>query len=357
MSMNIEGYREYLGNPHVHSVYSDGAGTYRQIATAASEAKLNFVIVTDHNVYPQGLERYHNQVLVLTGEEVHNVLRQPQVSHLLVFGAEREMAPYSFSTAQTLVHAAVRRNGVCYVAHPLEKRSRLDRDLRAIPWSDWPIEGVHGIELWNYMSEFKGLLWSRLAALIYALKPEWGIRGPSRATLRLWDELLSSGHRIAVLGSADAHGAEHRLGPLRRQVFPYAHLFRCVNTHILTKGALSGDVTADKALIHEALRAGRTWVGYDLPHSTRGFRFWAVSGSASAVPGEELQRLGAVTINISLPADGDIRLLRDGKVIQRARGRGLRYTSAEAGIYRVEVYRRFGLRRVGWIFTSPIYAE
>jgi hypothetical protein len=365
----MDDYREYVGNAHVHSVYSDGEGTYGEIAAAASAAKLNFVIVTDHNVRPEGLQGYrqqsgvgHGQVLMLTGQELHNVLAQPQANHLLVYGAERDLAPYTFGRTQTLIESARRLGGICYIAHPIE-RSGLRRilhphrpELPPIPWTHWPPDGVHGIELWNYMSEFKGLLWNKLAALIYALKPQWGIRGPYRATLRLWDELLDQGYRISALGGADAHAISYTMGPIKRCIFPYAHLFRCVNTHILTKSTLTGDVETDKALVYEALGAGRTWVGYDLPHSTRGFRCLAQSGSATAVPGEELRRLGAITITISLPASGEIRLLRDGHVIQKTKGQTLKYTSVEAGVYRVEVYRRFAGHKVGWIFASPIYA-
>lgn len=354
--MPMENYREYVGNLHVHSVYSDGAATHREIAQAAADAGLNFVIVTDHNVRPEGLERYHDQTLLLVGEEVHNVRRRPQTSHLLIYGAGLEMAPYGSGGTRTLIQAARERDGVCYIAHPVERSSPISADLRAIPWVDWPPEGIHGLEIWNYMSEFKGLLWSRIVALIYALRPEWGIRGPYRATLKLWDELLAQGYRIGALGGADAHGTVYKLGPLKRTIFPYATLFGCVNTHILTSAALSGDVDQDKALIYEALRAGRTWVGYDLPYSTRGFRCVAQSGAATAVPGEELRRLGAISITVSLPADGEIRLLRDGQVIRRVVGSSLRITTEEAGIYRVEVYRRYCGRRVGWIFASPIYA-
>jgi hypothetical protein len=145
------------------------------------------------------------------------------------------------------------------------------------------------------------------------------------------------------------------MGPFRRTVFPYSYLFRCVNTHILTRAPLSGEVERDKSLVYEALRAGRTWVGYDLPRSTRGFRCIARSGAAQAVPGEELRRLGATEFTVTLPAAGEIHLIRDGKRILGTRGTSLEYTSVEPGVYRVEVYRRFRLRKVGWIFTSPIY--
>jgi len=352
-----DAYREYAGNLHVHSVYSDGTATYPEIATAAREAGLDFVIVTDHNVKPEGLEGYRASVLMLSGEEIHDVRRQPQANHLLVYGAGQDLAPYSFGSSQGLIEAARGRNGICYIAHPVEKSGPVRMGLAAIPWTTWPADGICGIELWNYMSEFKGLLWSKAVAPFYAFLPEAGIRGPYRATLRLWDELLAQGLRIAAIGGADAHSTTYRMGPVTRTIFPYAYLFRCVNTHILTKSPLTGEAEGDRQLIYEALRAGRTWVGYDLPHTTRGFRCVAQSGSSSAAPGEELRRLGALVINVTLPAKGDIRLLRDGKVIQRVVGQGLRHTSEEAGVYRVEVYRRFRGRRVGWIFASPIYVS
>ena len=173
--------------------------------------------------------------------------------------------------------------------------------------------------------------------------------------MRLWDELLRKGQRLAALGSANAHGPTPPGWTARRVGIPYVDAFRCVNTHILAKNALSGDLASDKALIYEALRAGRTWVGYDLPHPTQGFRFVVRSGAAQATVGEELRRLGALNIEVDLPAPGEIHLLRDGERILRVSGRQLRHTVAEPGVHRVEVYRRFYGRKVGWIFTSPIY--
>lgn len=348
-------YREYVGNPHVHSIYSDGAATHSDIAAAAATAGLNFVIVTDHNVRAGGLEAYYGRTLLLVGEEVHNVYRRPSANHLLVYGTDMEIVPYAFGDTQTLIRTVSGRGGFCYLAHPIERGSRLNPDWRAMPWVDWPIEGVTGIELWNHLSEFKQLLWCKPVASIYAHRPQWGIRGPYRATLRLWDELLAKGQRLAALGGSNAHGPSDKWRLPGREGLPYADAFRSVNTHILTKSALSGDPAHDKSLIYEALRAGRTWVGYDLPHSTRGFRFDIRSGAAQATVGEELRRLGALNIEIDLPAQGEIHLLRDGKRMLRVRGTQVRHTSAEPGIHRVEVYRKYLGRKVGWIFSSPIY--
>jgi len=351
----MERYREYTGNPHVHSVYSDGAASHREIAAAAADAGLNFVIVTDHNIRPEGLEGYYGRTLLLVGEEVHNVYRRPSVNHLLIYGAEQEMTPYSFGNPQTLIRTVEARGGFCYLAHPVDKSSPLNRDWRAMPWVDWPVKGIAGLEVWNFMSEFKGLLWARSVAAIYARRPAWGIRGPHRTTLQLWDELLRRGERLAALGSANAHGESEKWRLFGHAGLSYDLLFRCVNTHILTREALSGDEARDKALIYEALRAGRTWVGYDLPYPTHGFRFVARSGAAQATVGEELRRLGAINLEIDLPAPGQIHVLRDGKHMLQVTGTQLRHTTAEPGIHRVEVYRWFQGRKVGWIFSSPIY--
>ncbi|MEJ2149133.1 MAG: PHP domain-containing protein, partial [Chloroflexota bacterium] len=65
---------EYIGNAHIHTPYSDGEGSHTEIAQAAVQAGLDFVIVTDHNVLVQGVEGYYHfgtdqDVLLLTGEE------------------------------------------------------------------------------------------------------------------------------------------------------------------------------------------------------------------------------------------------------------------------------------------------
>ena len=351
--MRTMGY-EYVGNPHVHTRYSDGEALHAEVAQAAAEAGLDFVIVADHNLWTEGVEGYYGKVLLLVGEEIHDVRRKPQANHLLVYNAEAELAPLA-SDPQNLIDEVNRRGGFSYLAHPHEYGSPLSPDLAAIPWAGWDVTGYTGLEIWNYMSNFKALLRNKLMAVIYAYFPAWGIRGPFRATLHQWDKLLFQGKHIAAIGGADAHGNTYSLGPFRRTLFPYTYLFRAVNTHILTERPLNGLLEHDKALIYSALRAGHTWVGYDLLAPTAGFRFHARSGANHALMGDELARTGAAVFEVQTPHSGDIRLLLNGRVVARARGRALKYTTADAGVYRVEVRRSYKLDRRGWIFSSPIY--
>jgi hypothetical protein len=345
---------EIVANLHVHTPYSDGTWYHAQIAQAAAKAGLDLVVTTDHNVWVDSVEGYYENVLLLVGEEVHDVQRLPQCDHLLIYGTEQEVAPHP-GDSQHLINAVNEKGGLCFLSHPVERSSPLGPDLVAIPWVDWEIEGYAGIELWNYMSEFKALAQTRLAALFYALYPIWGIKGPFRQTLRLWDRLLAEGRRVVVIGGADAHANLYSLGPFERTVFPYQHVFGCVNTHILLPHALTRDLAVAKAAVYGALRAGRCFVGYDALGSTRGFRFYARSGSQLVAMGNELKQQAALIFQVELPAPADVRLLCNGRVVARASGQRLDYTTAVAGVYRVEVYRRYRMQQRGWIFSNPIY--
>jgi predicted metal-dependent phosphoesterase TrpH len=88
---------EITVNLHMHTRYSDGSGLHVDIARAALQAGVDVVIVTDHNVLVSGPEDVYREgrkrVLLLVGEEVHNQARQPQKSHLLIVGAERNPCP------------------------------------------------------------------------------------------------------------------------------------------------------------------------------------------------------------------------------------------------------------------------
>lgn len=344
-------YFEYAGNMHAHTLYSDGTWAHRGVAEAAALAGLDYVITTDHNVWVDGVEGYYGQVLLLVGEEVHDCRRWPQANHLLAYGAERELSPEA-GDPQRLLDVVHEAGGLSFLAHPVEFASRVANE-KALGWADWNVSGYTGIEIWNYMSEFKARIPTWLHAAYYAYAPLGALRGPFPQTLQLWDRLLAGGRPVVGIGGADAHGTTYSLGPVRRVIFPYAYLFRAVNTHVLTGQRLTGQAAPDKAILFEALQAGRCWVGCDVLDSTRGFTFTARSGAAGATMGQALKRHGAVVFDVQTPQPGRIRLMMAGRPVAQASGRQLKFTTADAGAYRVEVYRR----GKGWIFSNPIYVS
>jgi hypothetical protein len=145
------------------------------------------------------------------------------------------------------------------------------------------------------------------------------------------------------------------MGPLSRAVQPYDFLFRCINTHLLSEEPLNGDLEHDKAVVYDALAAGRGFVGYERPGSVKGFTFWAQSGGEEATMGESLVLEKTLELRVTTPTPARLRLLRDGEVIAQADDRHLALFTHSAGTYRVEAYRRHAGRQRGWIFGNPIY--
>jgi hypothetical protein len=227
-----------------------------------------------------------------------------------------------------------------------------------ITWDAWDVTGFTGIELWNQFSEFKTLIKSKLQAAYYVFFPHLITAGPQRETLTKWDELLAQKRKIVAIGGSDAHNLPASLGPLRRRVFPYEWHFRCINTHILVPQPLSEDVYTDSHMVYNALRQGHAFVGYDLPHNTRGFHFIALGKDQLAQMGDEVSCTGGVTFQIRLPLRTECRLLKDGKVIKVwKKSETCTHITTDPGVYRVEVYIEFHGRLRGWIFSNPIYVR
>jgi hypothetical protein len=351
---------EVIVNLHMHTRYSDGSGTHRDIARAALSAGVDAVIVTDHNVLVQGFEGYYKEknkkILMLIGEEVHDQARDPQKNHLLVFGAGRELATFA-ENPQQLINRARDEGGLSFLAHPDDPESPAFKEID-ISWVDWSVQNYTGIELWNALSELKTIIPTKLHGAFYAFFPSLVARHPIPSTISKWDELLSRGQRVVAIGGSDAHALHMSMAGISRVIFPYEFHFRTVNTHVILDDSLSGDVTADKRAIYAALAEGHCFVGYDLPAPTRGFRFTAQGHDKTAIMGDELPAKGGVTLQAKLPSEAEIRLLKDGAAIQTLKNSlSCTHITTEPGVYRIEAYRRYLGKLRGWIYSNPIYVR
>ncbi len=351
---------ELIANLHMHTPYSDGQGSHEAIAQAALRSGLDVIMTTDHNVYVGGLDRYFQtddrKVLLLVGEEVHDVLRQPQKNHLLVYGAGRELCSFA-PEPQRLIDQVSQAGGLAFIAHPVDPALEAfgEEDLS---WVSWDVHGYTGIELWNGLSELKSVAHNLLDGLFYAFFPQFIARGPLPTTLQRWDDLLKSGRKIVAIGGADAHALPMHLGLLRRTIFPYEFHFSAVNTHLITPNPLSNDLFRDRRMILDALRQGHAFVGYDLPAATRGFTFTARGRSQAALMGDQIELEDGITLQIRLPFATECRLLRDGQPIKAWYDREIiTHVTNQPGVFRVECYVQFLGRRRGWIFSNPIYVH
>src|SRR5215510_11065437 len=195
---------EIVVNLHMHTRYSDGSGTHKDIAQAAMRVGLDAVIVTDHNVLVQGLEGYYRstrpssgkttRVLLLVGQEVHDQDRDPQKNHLLVFNANRDLSSLA-DDPQALINGVREAGGMCFIAHPKDPAASAFHE-DDISWEAWNVQNYTGIELWNGLSELKTVVPTKLHGLFYAFFPQFIGHQPIPETIMRWDELLSHGRPI-----------------------------------------------------------------------------------------------------------------------------------------------------------------
>lgn len=344
---------ECVGNLHIHSSYSDGAGTLIEIVSAAKGAGLDFIVINDHNYMTDDLhleeEGIYDGVRVLRGLEIGG-----RHHHYLAFDL-KEMIGGNNLPPQEAIDKVNAQGGFGFMAHPFEKGMPFVEKSVAYTWNDLTVRGYSGICLWNFMSRWKERIKTPLHGLYCLLFKTESLKGPSRKTLSFWDETTRT-RRVAAIGGSDAHGAAFRWGMLKFVPVSYAFLLNSINVHLLLKTSLPSGFSEAKRSIYEALREGRLFVAHDGLSAARGFRFECRldDGACLAMGQERTFERGRCLIDS--PMESEIRLLRNGKEVRRRRGRNLEFRLDEPGVYRVEVYRRlfaFGWRP--WIFSNPIY--
>ncbi|MCL4879921.1 MAG: CehA/McbA family metallohydrolase [Anaerolineae bacterium] len=353
---------EYVGNMHIHTPYSDGTDYHTLIAEAARQAGLDFIVVTDHNVLVKGVEGYYGSeedryVLLLTGEEIHDRTRLPQVNHLLVYGVDEELCHLG-DDPQVLIDAVNTKKGLTFIAHPYDQDVVWVSDdfTIAIPWADWQVNNFTGLEIWNYMSSFKDAMPNVREGMQALFRPDEFVTGPPTEVLAKWDELLTAGQKVIGIGNSDAHGTYFHVGPFSHRVFAYDFLFNCINTHLLCKVPFSGNLDLDRQLIFATLKAGRAFIGYEIPGDTRGFRFLAQGSYGTAEMGDTLRVGSGVTMQIRTPARAHIKIIHEGKIVREdVNTDALTYTATERGAYRVEAWKEYAGKDRCWILSNPIY--
>ena len=344
---------------HIHTTYSDGNADHQELVQIAAKAGLDGIITNDHNIWVRELDGYYQQgnkkIMLIVGEEINDRSLTPPGNHMLVIGANKEIAPNA-ADPQQLIDQVNRSEGLSFIAHPIEDALEKFHE-QAYSWRSWDIHGFSGIELWNQMSEFKSVSQDFYSAVIHAFFPKRMSLGPLERTLVLWDELIATRKRpVIAVGGVDAHEIIKKIGPIKIKLYPYLHHFKSIRTHILTDNPLSGRFADDRNMLLNALSQGHCFVAYDLPASTEGFRFSVDSDEGRFIMGDTVKIKGGLTFQIRLPRKNLCRLLKNGKIAQEWSGREVcTYITTEPGVYRVESYIPYKGKLRGWIFSNPIY--
>lgn len=331
-----------LGAYHVHSTGSDGTSTPEQIADAAYQAGLQFVILTDHNperLRPPRLGQ--GGVLLIDAAELstpfgHVVALDPERP---LTAAERDGDP---------IGAIQALHGYAVLAHPVQDRN---------PWNDWKRAGAAtGFELYSGDT----MLRQALASPFDRLLPASGgyLTNSTHALTILQQEHpeairklleLSASAPMVALCAHDAHGFP-----------PYQEMFEQMALTIPLSGP--GGVETFPTRADEAARFVMTQIVQGRSFCT--FRSHG-DGAGFSVEPESANRRYKVgdTLKVNLPAEAPtsaVRLECHGPCEVNKDGK--RILLKGKGPVHLELWRRAPGRFIGaewkpWIVPSPVLVD
>jgi hypothetical protein len=306
----------------MHTVHSDGDWTITQLITAAVNAGLDFIAITDHNTNShhteiENVKTDRKSLLIIRGEEVTTYGGHANVWGLPKNGlVDFRVPPRDQAAISQVAEQAHRSGALISLNHPFGV-------CAGCMWSyGKEAEGFDAIEVWN---------------------GSWD--AADELAVGFWDRLLQKGRRITAIASSDSHRAESPLGQAA--------------THVAIRGSLS------QQNVLESIREGRAYLtskpaGPIVTFEARNSRSPVVHpiGDVVRVSNDQLIkfRIGVRT----LPAPAAISLISDGKVMQRLRSNAdgssqdVELKVTRNTYFRIEVRDESGTMLA---LTNPIYFQ
>ncbi len=398
--LQSEEFTGLRGAYHVHSVQShDSQLTLDQIAQAAADLGLDFVVLSDHNQQSAGAVVRHG-VLLLSYAELSTPF-----GHLVQFGARDMVSKEDRGSAEIHAHVAT-LGGDSILAHPADRKRE---------WNG-PVQGAGGVEIANIASAarrrggplFLGLL---PALLAWKGRPELALvqlydrdiralrlwdgelnpgfvglcavdahgRIPLRENLDLWTVVLPELSRADMAMGGDTLGARRALEGRAENPATISHertghenestlgkeetaldaLAAAAEISVSVGPAPSPQTAAEAIASAEAsahalemraerltkeIAAGRFYCAAGLLAKRPRFDFYGVADNTQAtrlVVGSTESALNVAELVVKVPlSDGvvpTIVMLRNGEEVLRSQGQTLRYAEPSVGVYRVEV--------------------
>ncbi|PYX97255.1 MAG: hypothetical protein DMG71_03580 [Acidobacteria bacterium] len=346
---------ERLGVIHVHTAAGHGSGTLPQVISAARDANLSFLAVTDHNITdnPATLDD-PSEFAVIAGNELST-----SSGHFLALGVPPNWPSRPSYDARTMLAEAHAAGGVTFLAHPYSKD----------PWSEWGASDFDGMEIWN-----EDAVWRRntvldllISAILYPVNNQLAMLRLARTpepNLAKWDELLAQ-RPVAGICGADAHAAIHMWHGIVWRFPEYLPVFRLARQHVLLgPHPQGGDPrVASATVILDALKRGHSFCALDAIYPASGFVNEISSSVVTAGSGDFAPWTPNAHLRVIVPSGASlprIKVYRDGHKIVDKEAWSLDEPLPGPGCYRSEVYlRQPGLtgwhRWTLWIFSNPIY--
>lgn len=320
---------DFAGAMHIHSLFShDSCGTLEEILQGGRDCGCDFLVVTDHDdLGLKSEEGFHGEMLLIVGCE----LSTPD-GHVLALDIDR--VPERLAVERMLKDV-----GFSAVAHPCRKKK---------PWKGGE-DGFQGVEVLNLGTAFHDADKGKLSLQVLFTYP-FSRRGiaarfvprPQRE-LALYDKISLERH-IVLLAGVDAH-----MPPVVGTfVNLYSHLFAIARIHVLAPAL-------DAAEIIGAIERGRTYAAMDILEDATGFVYYADLEQTVLMGGEAAFRPGIRLVGRA-PVEGRFVLYRNGVPVLSRDGREFQYCPKGPGVFRLEVYLKYGNGPwFPWIYSNPIW--
>ncbi|MCI0670668.1 MAG: PHP domain-containing protein [Myxococcaceae bacterium] len=317
-----------LGAYHVHTTRSDGRGSIEDVATAARNAGLSFVVLTDHNVIP-GPPRFVDGVLLIEGVELST-----SAGHYVALGARGPLTT-ARSTGADAVRSVADSGGFGVLAHPVQHKN---------PWRDWDAaSAAPGFELYSgdtFLRDALGAPLTRLlpAAAGWLAQPMHGVMALVGDPVEPRERMLGLPRAPVALCAHDAHGFP-----------PYEDVFRAMALALpLEQLATAPEEAA--AQVVGALARGDALCVFRALGGAPGFRLEGLEAGARRA------RVGGSLV-VHMPGGQPAEVRVWGSGVLAADGRTVRLT--RPGRVHVEIWsqapgRWWGREAKPWLVASPV---
>jgi hypothetical protein len=363
-----KGFFDYKGVTNVHTQMSSGTGDFATVTEAAHEAGLDFLSITDLNIFekPNALAGYQGHLLVMIDGE-YSYLN----SRLLNIGATTNRHLQGVGRSQVLFADLLSQKdkepdvGLLVLAHPTKARYR---------WSGEYPDGLDGIEVINLKNVWQEA-WADnkisflMSILILPFNERLALLRLFKAPeeeVRLWDS-LNTQRRVVGIAGADAE-AKAVVGRSFFRYPSYLTLFSVVRNHLLLRSELTGNAVGDVEKIAQSFRQGQLYMSLDILGDPKGFNALVRSANGVISPmGSKIKFEKGLALEVTLPQKPkvpfDTVIYRNGERMMTSNSQTTEFFINSPGTYRVMVRviptlpLPDGKKWIPWIYTNPFYVE
>lgn len=359
-------YFDYRGVVNVHSDLSIGSSNPQQIATAAKQAGIDFLILTDLNAFENNVhnDSYSQNVLFLTGGKYSYL-----DSRLLFYSPNKDIIGKNLGEAQIRFADMLtqkeggNKDSLTILAHPFRLGFTWNGDLP---------EGLDGMEVINvkslsvqaWQASKASVIWS---FLIYPFNPEFALarlfQEPSEE-ISLFDKTTQHQKLTAFAGAE----ASARAIPLANYLikFPsYQRNFEIATNHVLLPSELTGNLNSDRQKIFTALKKGQFYLAFDALGDPKGFVATIEDRGRSYMMGSQVKLSKSMSLNVHIPGPPknffEIVIYKNGERLRTINDPEITMPITEPGVYRVQVRIAVSMplpdanRWISWIYSNPFY--